>query len=54
VFSVYNVYSRKNPFTIYTRTKKDNDGNVTDPNAKEARLIYLFPVLPTVTYNFKF
>jgi hypothetical protein len=54
VFSVYNVYSRKNPFTIYTRTKKDNDGNVTDPNVKEARLIYLFPVLPTVTYNFKF
>jgi hypothetical protein len=54
VFSVYNVYSRKNPFTIYTRTKKDDDGNVIDPNVKEARLIYLFPVLPTVTYNFKF
>lgn len=54
VFSVYNVYSRKNPFTIYTRTKKDDDGNVIDPNVKEARLIYLFPVMPTVTYNFKF
>lgn len=54
VFSVYNVYNRKNPFTIYTRTKKDDDGNVIDPNVKEARLIYLFPILPTVTYNFKF
>jgi hypothetical protein len=54
VFSVINVYSRKNPFTIYTRTVKDDDGNVVDPTAKEARLIYLFPILPTITYNFKF
>lgn len=55
VFSVYNAYNRKNPFTIYTRTKQDEDGNVLgDGSEKEARLIYLFPVLPSVTYNFKF
>jgi hypothetical protein len=55
VFSVYNAYNRKNPFTIYTRTKQDKDGNVIgDGREKEARLIYLFPVLPSVTYNFKF
>jgi hypothetical protein len=55
VFSVYNAYNRKNPFTIYTRTKQDEDGNVIgDGREKEARLIYLFPVLPSVTYNFKF
>lgn len=54
VFSVYNVYNRQNPFTIYTRTLQDSDGNVIDPNVKEARKIYLFPVLPMVTYNFKF
>jgi len=55
VFSIYNVYSRKNPFTIYTRTKKDKDGEIIgDGTEKEARLIYLFPFMPSVTYNFKF
>lgn len=55
IFSVYNVYNRKNPFTVYTRLAQDEDGNVIDNGeTKEARLIYLFPVLPSVTYNFKF
>lgn len=55
IFSVYNLYNRKNPFTIYTRMKQDEDGNVLgDGSEKEARLIYLFPILPSVTYNFKF
>lgn len=55
VFSIYNVYNRKNPFTIYTRTAQDEDGNIIgDGTQKEARLIYLFPILPSVTYNFKF
>lgn len=55
VFSIYNVYSRKNPFTVYTRTRQDKDGNIIgDGTEKEARLVYLFPFLPSVTYNFKF
>jgi hypothetical protein len=55
IFAIYNVYNRKNPFTIYTRTKQDDDGNIIgDGHQKEARLIYLFPILPSVTYNFKF
>ncbi|MEO7992268.1 MAG: TonB-dependent receptor [Chryseolinea sp.] len=55
VFSVYNVYNRKNPFTIYTRTAQDKDGNVIgDGTKKEARMIYLFPIFPSVTYNLKF
>lgn len=55
VFSVYNVYNRKNPFTIYTRTTKNSDGEVIgDGKTKEARMVYLFPILPSVTYNFKF
>lgn len=55
VFSLYNMYSRKNPFSMYTRLLQDSDGNVIgDGTVKEARLIYLFPVLPSVTYNFKF
>jgi hypothetical protein len=55
VFSVYNAYNRQNPFTIYTRTKQDDDGNVIgDGTQKEARMVYLFPILPSITYNFKF
>ncbi len=55
VFSIYNVYNHRNPFTIYTRTRQDKDGNILgDGSEKEARLIYLFPILPSVTYNFKF
>lgn len=55
VFAVYNVYNRKNPFTIYTRTLQDDDGKVIgDGSQKEARMVYLFPVMPSVTYNFKF
>jgi hypothetical protein len=55
VFSVFNAYNQQNPFTIYTRTKQDDDGNIIgDGTEKEARLIYLFPILPSVTYNFTF
>ncbi len=53
VFSIYNAYSRKNAFTIYTQTPEDSDGEPIQ-NQKEARLIYLFPILPSVTYNIKF
>lgn len=55
VFSVYNVYSRQNAFALYTRTVQDDDGNIIgDGTQKEARMIYLFPLMPFVTYNFKF
>lgn len=55
VFSIYNVYNRKNPWTIYTRKKSNSDGEVIgDGTEKEARMIYLFPIMPSVTYNFKF
>lgn len=53
-FSIYNVYNRKNPFTIYTRTLRDDDGEIIDPNRMEARLVYLFPILPSVSYKIDF
>jgi hypothetical protein len=54
-FAVYNAYNRKNPFTIYTRNKRDaNDEVIAGETRKEARLIYLFPILPSVTYNITF
>ena len=55
VFSIYNVYNRKNPFTVYTRTKQDENGNIIgDGTEKEARMVSLFSILPSITYNIKF
>jgi hypothetical protein len=51
VFSVYNVYSRQNPYFIYyTQNGSPLQGNLE----VEARQVSLFPIIPAVTYNFKF
>jgi outer membrane receptor for ferrienterochelin and colicin len=50
-FSVYNVYNRKNPYFIYF----DYDGNAADGTFQtKAKQVSLFPVLPAVSWNFKF
>lgn len=55
VFGLYNLYSRKNPFTLYTTIQLDDDDNIVgDGTLKEAKMIYLFPILPSITYNIKF
>ncbi len=54
VFAVYNVYNRKNPFTIYTRVARDENGDVINQGQKEAVMVYLFSILPSITYNFSF
>ena len=48
VFSVYNAYARKNTWTM---SFKQDEAN---PNETYAEKIWLFPVIPSVTYNFKF
>lgn len=51
VFSLYNVYSRKNPYFIYF----NQSGTPYNGSLKiEARQVSLFPLLPSVTWNFKF
>lgn len=51
VFSIYNVYSRLNPYFIYF----DQEGSPVDGTLKvQARQVSLFPVIPAVTWNFKF
>ncbi len=51
VFSVYNAYSRKNPYFIYF----DQEGNPYDGSLKvQAKQVSLFPVIPSITWNFKF
>ena len=55
VFGLYNIYSRKNPFTLYTTIQLDDDNNIVgDGTTKEARMVYLFPILPSITFNIKF
>jgi hypothetical protein len=50
-FSIYNVYNRKNPYFIYFY----NEGNVNEGTfTTKAKQVSLFPVLPSVTWNFKF
>lgn len=51
VFSIYNVYSRKNPYFIYF----DQTGNPFDGTLKvQGKQVSLFPIIPAVTWNFKF
>nr|WP_161947697.1 TonB-dependent receptor [Rufibacter ruber] len=51
-FSVYNAYNRRNPYFVYFETLKDEETEqITGFVAKQ---VSLFPVIPSVTYNFKF
>jgi outer membrane cobalamin receptor len=48
--SLYNVYNRRNPYFIYFQENKA-------PNANQrfsARQVSLFPIIPSLTYNFNF
>jgi hypothetical protein len=49
VFSVYNLYNRKNPFSIYTQPNADN---TLKTEAVQLSIIGSF--VPAVTYNFTF
>jgi hypothetical protein len=51
VFSIYNTYSRLNPYFIYF----DQNGSLANGDLKvEAKQVSLFPIIPAVTWNFKF
>lgn len=50
-FSVYNVYNRANPFFLYV----DNDGDFLEGNFEiSVKQVTLFPIIPSVTWNFEF
>jgi len=50
-FSLYNAYNQKNPFFIYYA----NTGSIQNGEVSiQARQVSLFPVLPSITWNFKF
>jgi hypothetical protein len=50
-FSLYNAYSRRNPYFVYYEETKNADGQTTE---YKPTLVSLFPILPAATYNFKF
>ncbi|WP_242927431.1 TonB-dependent receptor [Pontibacter vulgaris] len=51
-FNVYNAYNRRNPYFVYFEQIKDeNDEETLKFQGKQASL---FPIIPSVTYNFKF
>lgn len=46
--SIYNLYNRKNAWMITFSQDSDN------PNSTQAEMVYLFPMIPSITYNFYF
>lgn len=52
VFAIYNAYNRKNAFTVYSRDVLDENERRT--GQKEFVMIYLFPIVPSVTFNLRF
>ena len=48
VLSAYNVYNRANPYSI-NFVADDND-----PTQTKAEMLYLFGIVPAITYNFNF
>jgi hypothetical protein len=51
VFSIYNAYSRQNPYFIYF----DQSGSAAQGDLQvQARQVSLFPIIPAVTFNFRF
>lgn len=49
-FSIYNVYSRLNPYILYV----DSEGSLSQGTDIKVKQISIFPIIPSITYNFKF
>jgi hypothetical protein len=53
--SVYNVYNRLNPYIIYIDAPQATGKNVLPiPQGVTVQQVSLFPIIPSLTYNFKF
>jgi hypothetical protein len=51
VFSVYNLYNRANPYFLFF----DNEGDLLEGSLEiQAKQVSLFPILPSVSWNFAF
>jgi hypothetical protein len=51
VFSIYNLYNRANPYFLFF----DNEGDLLEGTLEiQAKQVSLFPILPSVSWNFAF
>ncbi len=50
-FGAYNAYNRKNPFFIFTDSDFDQ---ATQTRSRQLKQASLFPIIPYITYSFKF
>jgi len=48
--SIYNVYNRYNPYILYVDTK----GSLQQGTQVSVKQVSIFPIIPSITYNFKF
>jgi len=46
--SVYNVYNRKNPYSIFFQADENN------PQQMQGYKMSMFPIVPSITYNFRY
>ncbi|MAO71380.1 MAG: TonB-dependent receptor [Flavobacteriales bacterium] len=57
-FSIYNLYNRKNPYFIYLGLEdsiEGENGNIQNGNLiPKAYQVSIFPILPSITWNFNF
>jgi hypothetical protein len=50
--SIYNVYNRRNPYFVYFEQLREEEKGIT--TGFKGKQVSLFPIIPAVTYNFKF
>ncbi|MBN2213434.1 MAG: TonB-dependent receptor [Bacteroidales bacterium] len=58
-FSAYNVYNHHNAFAVYFRDRSlrrnfNGSGNQNVPDGVDVIKLYLFPIVPSFSYNIKF
>jgi hypothetical protein len=51
-FSIYNAYDRRNAYFVYFEVTRNPNTDLID--GFTAQQVSLFPIIPSVTYNFKF
>jgi len=54
VFSIYNIYSRRNPFSIYFRQELGDSSPGQAINTEAVKLSVIGNFIPSVSYNFSF
>jgi len=54
VFGVYNLYARKNPFSIYFTQGTERVAQGSPINSEARQLSIIGTIVPSVSYNFKF